>query len=172
MTANIYSQHTEIYNTNGSFLTDGWVGVAVLHIINTFRHSVCNYVDYQQQEEARQRDALLTQRFTTNDSCGITAGTTSIAMDHALEHNQFVHNSQKGVNYLINSGSTIIGNLREQRSTLKGAHRKILDIANTLGLSNTVRCLIERRTYQDRFILYGGMITTYLIMFILWKYLT
>ena len=69
-------------------------------------------------------------------------------------------------------GFFFTGNLREQRSTLKGAHRKILDIANTLGLSNTVMRLIERRTYQDRFILYGGMITTCLIMFILWKYLT
>ena len=73
---------------------------------------------------------------------------------------------------MLNSGSNILNNLKEQRVTLKGAHKKILDVANTLGLSNTVMRLIERRTSQDKFILYGGMIFTCVIMFLIWKYFT
>jgi Golgi SNAP receptor complex protein 2 len=54
--------------------------------------------------------------------------------------------------------------------TLKGAHKRMLDIVNKLGLTNTVMRLIEKRTYQDKFILFGGMIVTCVIMFLLWKY--
>ena len=46
----------------------------------------------------------------------------------------------------------------------------MLDIVNKLGLTNTVMRLIEKRTYQDKFILFGGMIVTCVIMFLLWKY--
>jgi len=54
--------------------------------------------------------------------------------------------------------------------TLKGAQKKILDIANTLGLSNTVMRLIEKRTFQDKFVLFGGMILTCIIMILIWIY--
>lgn len=71
---------------------------------------------------------------------------------------------------LLGSGRSVLESLRGQRNTLKSAHKKVLDLMNTLGLSNTVMRLIERRTYQDGFILYGGMIFTCIIMFIVIKY--
>ena len=76
------------------------------------------------------------------------------------------------MDHLIGHGSSILTNLKDQRLTLKNAHKKILDIANTLGLSNTVMRFIERRTTQDKYILYIGMIFTCVIMFLAWKYLT
>jgi len=91
-------------------------------------------------------------------------------IDHALQHNNSLHNSSRQMDDLIGSGQGILDNLREQRSTLKSAHKKVLDLMNTLGLTNTVMRLIERRTYQDKFILYGGMILTCIIMFITVKY--
>ena len=93
-------------------------------------------------------------------------------MDHSLQQNQNLYNANKEVGEMISSGSDILSNLKEQRMTLKGARKKMLDIANTLGLSNTVLRLIERRTTQDKFILYGGMIFTCIFMFLVWKYLT
>ena len=53
----------------------------------------------------------------------------------------------------------------------QGAQRKILDVTNTLGLSNTVMRLIEKRQFQDKFILFGGMIVTCIIMYLVWVYL-
>ena len=91
-------------------------------------------------------------------------------IDHALQHNSKLTDAHKGMDELLVSGGSVLSNLREQRVTLKGAHKKILDIANTLGLSNTVLRLIERRTTQDKFILYGGMILSVIIMFLIWKY--
>lgn len=73
---------------------------------------------------------------------------------------------------MLSSGSAILGNLREQRGTLKGAQKKMLDVMNYLGLSNTVLRLIEKRSHQDKFILYGGMVVCCIIMFLVWKYLT
>jgi Golgi SNAP receptor complex protein 2 len=71
---------------------------------------------------------------------------------------------------LIGSGTAILTSLREQRSSLKGVHRKLLDLANTLGLSNSVIRMIERRAYEDKFVLWGGMLVTTVILFLIWKY--
>lgn len=123
---------------------------------------------YMKEEEERERDALLARTFTTNDQ----DRDTSIQIDAGLSHNTQLQNSHRGIDDLIGSGSSIIENLRDQRVTLKGAHKKMLDVANTLGLTNTVMRLIEKRTYQDKFILFGGMVVTCIILFLVWRYLT
>lgn len=47
----------------------------------------------------------------------------------------------------------------------------MLDVANMLGLSNTVMRLIEKRASQDKFIMVGGMLLTCVVMFLVVKYL-
>ncbi|XP_062487800.1 Golgi SNAP receptor complex member 2 isoform X2 [Pezoporus occidentalis] len=56
--------------------------------------------------------------------------------------------------------------------TTNGTHKKILDVANMLGLSNTVMRLIEKRAFQDKYFMIGGMILTCVIMFLVMQYLT
>ncbi|KAM9267180.1 Golgi SNAP receptor complex member 2 isoform X2 [Phalacrocorax carbo] len=56
--------------------------------------------------------------------------------------------------------------------TTNGTHKKILDVANMLGLSNTVMRLIEKRAFQDKYFMIGGMILTCVIMFLVVQYLT
>lgn len=73
---------------------------------------------------------------------------------------------------MLLSGSNILENMREQRNTLKGARRRMIDIANTLGLSNTTMRLIERRAAEDKYILFGGMFITLIVIVILIIYLT
>lgn len=62
--------------------------------------------------------------------------------------------------------------LRYNRETLKGAHRRIIDLANTLGLSNATISLIERRVSQDKYILFGGMFVTIAVVILVIIYLT
>lgn len=81
-------------------------------------------------------------------------------------------NANRGVDDMLQSGSGILENLRDQRTTIKGAHRRMMDIANTLGLSNTTMRLIERRAYQDKYILFGGMLITLLVIVIIVLYFT
>ncbi|KAL4217878.1 Golgi SNAP receptor complex member 2 [Mactra antiquata] len=121
---------------------------------------------YQREEDERNREALLTRRFERNDV------DTTIAIDASLQHNTKLNDANREMDNLIGHGSSILTSLKDQRFTLKNAHKKILDMTNTLGLSNTVMRFIERRTTQDKVILYTGMIVTCIIMFLAWKYLT
>lgn len=72
---------------------------------------------------------------------------------------------------IIFTGTSVLENLREQRVTLKGAQKKLMDFANTLGLSNTTMRLIENRVREDKWILIGGMILTMVIIFVLIIYI-
>lgn len=121
---------------------------------------------YGREREIRDREELLSRSFRTNEQ------ETSIAIDGSIQMNSSLNNAHRGVDDLLGSGSNILSNLREQRYTLKGAHKRVLDVANTLGLSNTVMRYIERRTIQDKFILFGGMLVTCVVMFLIIKYLT
>ncbi|GIY19822.1 golgi SNAP receptor complex member 2 [Caerostris extrusa] len=118
------------------------------------------------EQEMKEREELLSQRFSPNPQ------NTTIMIDTSLQTNTSLQNANRGINELLDSGNSMLTNLREQKMSLKGAHKKILDIANTLGLSNTVMRLIEKRTYQDKYILFGGMILTCFFMFVVVKYLT
>ncbi|KAK8770337.1 golgi SNAP receptor complex member 2 [Amblyomma americanum] len=121
---------------------------------------------FEREEALQSREELLSKKFATNDSRD-----TAIYIDESLQFHSRAQSANRNVDDLIGSGSSILTSLREQRTTLKGAHRKILDVANTLGMSNTVMRMIERRTYQDKFILFGGMFVTCVVMFLVVKYL-
>lgn len=121
---------------------------------------------YGREREVRDREELLSRNFRPNEQ------ETTISIDQSIQMNSSLHNAHRGMDDMIGSGSNILTNLRDQRHTLKGAHKRMLDVANTLGLSNTVMRLIERRTFQDKFILVGGMIITCIVMFLVVKYLT
>ncbi|KAK3747309.1 hypothetical protein QZH41_016944 [Actinostola sp. cb2023] len=121
-------------------------------LIYDLRHLQTAFNNYQQrkiqrEQEERDRDELLNRKFTTNNS-----GETSIMIDHALQHNTGLQNANRGMDDMISSGSSILTGLREQRNMLKGTQKRILDIANTLGLSSTIMRLIDKRATQVKYI--------------------
>lgn len=128
--------------------------------LRTFQHRRCS-----REAQDREREELLSRTFTTNDA------DTSIPIDETLQFNSSLNDAHRGMDDLLGSGSTILTSLRDQRGTLKGTHKKMLDVANMLGLSNTVMRLIEKRATQDKFIMVGGMLLTCLLMFLAVKYL-
>lgn len=113
--------------------------------------------------EEHERDALMATSFMPND--------TTINVDAELQHHQQLNGAHRGMDEMLFTGSNVLSSLRSQRMTLKGAHKKMLDVANTLGLSNTVMRLIERRSTQDRYVLFIGMAVTVIIMLLVWRYL-
>lgn len=108
--------------------------------------------------EASAREQLLNRRFTSNQETAIDLA------DAALDHNNSLMNAHQGVDEMMFTGSSILDSLRSQRETLKGARKRILDIGNTLGLSNHTMRLIEKRLSEDKYILYGGMFVTLLVI--------
>lgn len=127
-------------------------------------NSWCNRMIRRQQEEA-EREALLARKFTTNDH-------VDILIDHNAQHSNSLHNAVHGIDDLLHQGSSVLDNLKSQRMTLKGAHKRLIDIGNTLGLSNTTMRLIEQRARQDGFILVGGMIFTCIVIILVIVYFT
>uniref|UniRef100_A0A8C5UZ35 Golgi SNAP receptor complex member 2 n=1 Tax=Microcebus murinus TaxID=30608 RepID=A0A8C5UZ35_MICMU len=105
---------------------------------------------YAREQQERQREELLSRTFTTNDS------DTTIPMDESLQFNSSLQKVHHGMDDLIGGGHSILEGLRAQRLTLKGTQKKILDIANMLGLSNTVMRLIEKRAFQDKYFMIGS----------------
>ncbi|WVF71500.1 hypothetical protein IAT40_006306 [Kwoniella sp. CBS 6097] len=66
--------------------------------------------------------------------------------DYALREHSFLQNSENNIDQYIAQGRAVLENLVEQRGILKGTRRKLLDTANTLGLSRETIGWVERRT--------------------------
>ena len=82
-----------------------------------------------------------------------------INMSMADQHDSLMRSTQM-TDDLLSLGKTTLGSLSGQRKMLKGAHRKLLDMANKLGLSGSLLRLIEKREWVDAVITYGCMIFT------------
>lgn len=122
---------------------------------------------FGRENEERQREALMATTFTTNDQA---RSHTSIELDAHLEHNQRMNDTHSQLDALLDHGSNVLSSLRDQHGTLKTARKKVLDVINTLGLTNTVMRLIERRGSQDKIIFWVGVVITCLIMYLTFWY--
>ncbi|KAF5380376.1 hypothetical protein D9615_004507 [Tricholomella constricta] len=90
---------------------------------------------------------------------------------HALEEHSFIQNTETRLDEFLAQGREVLDNLVDQRNLLKGTQRRLLDTANTLGLSRNVIGWIERRSTQDMYIFIGGAIFTFFCFFMIWQYL-
>ena len=66
---------------------------------------------------------------------------------HALHEHSFIQNTDSRLDDFIAQGRAVLDDLVDQRNVLKGTQRRLLDAANTLGLSRDVIGWIERRRY-------------------------
>lgn len=79
-------------------------------------------------------------------------------------------NSNRVANELREMAVGVVEALREQNWTLKRARRRLLDISNTLGLSQTLMRVIERRNFQDQVIVYSLMVFVVVLFVVLVYY--
>jgi Golgi SNAP receptor complex protein 2 len=66
---------------------------------------------------------------------------------YALDEHTFIQNTENRLDDFIAQGREVLDNLVDQRHMLKGTQRKLLDTANTLGLSRNVISWIEKRRF-------------------------
>ncbi|KAH9911840.1 V-snare-domain-containing protein [Fomitopsis serialis] len=90
---------------------------------------------------------------------------------HALHEHSFIQNTETRLDDFIAQGRAVLDDLVEQRTVLKGTQRRLLDAANTLGLSRDVIGWIERRSTQDMYIFLAGAIFTFVCFYLIWRYL-
>ncbi|EKM54141.1 uncharacterized protein PHACADRAFT_145798 [Phanerochaete carnosa HHB-10118-sp] len=96
---------------------------------------------------------------------------SNLREDHALREHDFVRNTDSRLDEFLAQGQAVLNDLKDQRNILKGTQRRLLDAANTLGLSRNVIGWIERRSTQDMYIFIVGAIFTFVCFFLIWKYL-
>lgn len=63
----------------------------------------------------------------------------------ALDEHTFIQNTESRLDEFLQQGLDVLENLRDQRVMLNGTRRRLLDAANTLGLSRNVIGWIEQR---------------------------
>jgi len=114
-----------------------------------------------------ERNELLEQR---NRSSLQRDQETTILMDHGIVQRESLDRASNRMDEFITLGQTVLQNLQQQQATLKGTRKKLLDIANQLGLSQHVIRLIERRSKEDTYILVAGIVITLLIMWLVIYY--
>jgi golgi SNAP receptor complex member 2 len=139
-----------------------------LHLeIISLRKSVEQYLKmtYSSSLYAQEREQLLNNKGSSTNS-----GARAVAVDALLKERSSVSSSNKMMSELSELADNVLSNLKSQRSTLKNAHKRVLDIANTLGISNSIIKIIERRTVGDKILVYGGFFFILLLIFTLWYF--
>lgn len=90
---------------------------------------------------------------------------------HVMREHNFFASTNSALDEYIARGQAVLGDLGNQRETLKGAQKRLYDVAGTLGLSgNTIR-MIERRAKQDKWIFWGGVVVFFLFCWLVLHYL-
>jgi len=83
---------------------------------------------------------------------------------------QSVNSSKRVLAEALATGSAVLERMGATRERLKGAQRKALDVINSLGLSDSVLRVIERRQFRDQVIVYGGIaLVTIVVLYLLWR---
>ena len=97
--------------------------------------------------------------------------TYGLREDHALREHSFIESTENQLDAFIAQGREVLDNLVDQRNMLKGTQRRLLDAANTIGLSRDVIGWIEKRTTQDTIIFGVGAVFTFFCFWLIWHYL-
>ncbi|EKX51814.1 Golgi SNAP receptor complex member 2 [Guillardia theta CCMP2712] len=87
-----------------------------------------------------------------------------------VESRMALQRSHAAIDELEERGAKILSNLGIQREQLKNVHKKVLDVMNTLGVSNSLIRVIEKRQAMDIILLFAGMIGTVFILVMVWIY--
>ena len=79
-----------------------------------------------------------------------------------------IRRSKQVVEEAYQNGVGALVAMAQQRDVLKNAHRKVLDVLNTIGMSDSVLRIAERRISVDKMIAYGGMALVILFLVLVW----
>lgn len=117
-------------------------------------------------ERTTQRTALLGPPSGTPQSS--TQMTEELLRDREDSTLRYAENR---ISEYIAMGTSTLDSLRLQKSTLKGAQRRVLDASSRLGISRSLMKIIQRKTNQDRYIFYTGVIVIFLVIYFCWRYI-
>ena len=86
-------------------------------------------------------------------------------MDGLMGESRSLHTADLEIDSLTGNANSVLQTLGQQSAALKGIQRKVLDVASTLGVSNSVIRMIESRQFWDKVLVYAGMILTLALLY-------
>uniref|UniRef100_A0A0R3TFZ0 GOSR2 protein n=1 Tax=Rodentolepis nana TaxID=102285 RepID=A0A0R3TFZ0_RODNA len=98
------------------------------------------------------------------------SGATVVHIDNEINEHTRLQAVGRQLDEMLLGGSASLEALKYQGNTLKNSHRRLMDLASTLGLSNTVMRLIQRRSYQDKVLFYALAVGTLISMLLIWHF--
>ena len=81
-----------------------------------------------------------------------------------------INHSIQSIDNMQEMGKLVMGSMDRQKETLRNSRNRMSTLMNYLGLSNSLMKRISEHEYYDRLILYGGMILTCLVLYLLYIY--
>jgi Golgi SNAP receptor complex protein 2 len=114
------------------------------------------------QEEAQRQELLQRRRNIGAASNGVIDVETA-----DMEAKERIKRSKMVAEEAYQTGVATLSAMAGQRDVLKSAHRKVLDVLNTVGMSDSVLRIAERRIRIDKIIAYGGMLVI-TILVVVW----
>ncbi|KAF3323044.1 membrin-11-like protein [Carex littledalei] len=133
--------------------------------VESLNESVSKHLVRQQKrmQEAKERTDLL-------ESANGESSHILRIFDDEAQAMQSARNSSIMLEEAYATGVAVLSKYADQRDRLKRAQRKALDVLNTVGLSNSVLKLIERRHRVDKWIAYTGMVITVVVVYLFWRW--
>jgi len=116
--------------------------------------------------QRKEREELLARRRKNRDTA--TGGGEEDEMQQLSREADSLASSRNMMNDLLASGQANLSSLVGQRQRMRWVNRKMLDIGNKIGLSNSTMRMIERRDATDAYLVFGGMFVTMLVIYFLY----
>ncbi|KAH0522601.1 hypothetical protein TsFJ059_006426 [Trichoderma semiorbis] len=111
-------------------------------------------------------------RHTSSNSTSLTTGAgDEVREAHAFREQNFFSNTNHALDDFIARGQAVLGDLGQQRETLKNTQKRLYGVANTLGVSGDTIRMVERRAREDKWIFVAGVIIFFLFCWLVIHFL-
>jgi len=126
---------------------------------------------YKRRKLEEEREKLLERR-AVKSSVGVGGSNENEnRFSNLVNESESLNRSVTIARDVEDAGYSILGGIGHQNEQIKTIQKKVYDIGITLGLSKSVMKVIERKQFVDKLLVYGGMLVTLAILFLLWYYL-
>lgn len=95
-------------------------------------------------------------------------GQSNVNIDLEMAESASLDRSSNMVNTYIAQGQETLNELLEQKDRLKNIQRKVFDIMNYLGISQSIIKAVEKRDFTDKWIVIIGMMVVSSFLLVLW----
>ena len=90
-------------------------------------------------------------------------------MDDLINEGKSLENSSRMMSNVLAQGSASLESLLSQRDRMNGVRKMMVNMAATLGVSNTTLRVIEKRENADRILVFLGMFITLIFIWFLYR---